>query len=203
MVALTLQNSNHKILVVGAIYDKIDKLQNAMSIKDNYDFVIINGNICYPNDDLNKLKERIKVIDNYLLSGKVIYNVGQFDLQFMNKLDDNDELKKWIKDKPNVIMINFQNQSSIIIVNGGITPETNKTDLFDNLEISFVSYLNKTSWHKLYGGGLGYVISNNPLTQKEPQFYNYSAQIGNIYGENTQVYAQEADQFGLKKTILL
>lgn len=203
MVALTLQNSNHKILIVGAIYDKIDKLKNAISLKDNYDFIIINGNLCYPNDDLNQVRDRVKIMDDYLSSGRIIYNVGQYDLQLMAKLDDNDELKEWIKNKPNIILINFTNQTSMIVTGGGVSPQMSKPDLYDNLETSFISYIQEEPWHKLYGGGMGYVISNNPLTQKEPQFYHYSAQIGNVYSEMVQIYAQEADQFGLKKTILL
>lgn len=203
MVALTLENSNHKILVVGSIYDKIDKLKNAISLKDNYDLIIINGNACYPNDNLNMVRDRVELIDQYLQTGKIIYNVGQFDLHLINKLEENDPLKKWIEERPNIILISFQNQSSLIVTSGGLTPQINKKNLYDNLELSFVSYIQNEPWHKLYGGSLGYVISNNPLTKKEPQFYNYSAQIGNIYYELTQVYAQEADQFGLKKTILL
>lgn len=203
MVALTLSNSNHKILIIGPIYDKIDKLQRAISLKDNYDLLIFNGNLCYPNDDLNLVKDRIRLMDQHLQTGKIIYNIGQFDLQLMNKLEDNNPLKEWIKERPNVILINFQNQTSLIITGGGLTPKIVKKDLYDNLELTFVSYIQNESWHKLYGGNLGYVISNNPLTKKEPQFYNYSAQIGNFYDKEVQVYAQEADQFGLKKTILL
>lgn len=202
MTALILQNSNHNILVIGSIYDRMDALENAFNLKDNYDLLIINGNVCYPNN-LEDINNRIKTIDKYLKTGKCIYNVGQFDLQFSNKLDDNNEIKKWINNKSNVIIINFINQSSIIILGGGITTETSRNNLYDNLEVSFVSKINNVPWHKLYGGGLGYIISNNPLTNEPPQFYNYSAQIGNYYSNNLNVYAQEINQFGLKKTILL
>jgi hypothetical protein len=80
----------------------------------------------------------------------------------------------------------------------------NREKLLDNLETSFVSLINGQIWHNLYGGGYGYIISNNPLTQQSPKFYNFSMQMGNIYnGSETKVYAQEIDQFGLKDTISL
>lgn len=203
MVALILHNSNHKILVVGPIYDRIDKLQNALKLKNNYDLIIINGNICYPDNNLEKVKQRIEIIDEYLNSEKCIYNVGSLDLQLLSKLEENNDITKWIIKKSNVIIVNFQNQSSIVILGGGITPQMSKKDLYDNLEVSFISNIDKIPWHKLYGGNFGYIISNNPLTKNPPQFYNYSAQIGNHYSDNVNVYAQEIDQFGLKKTILL
>jgi len=105
--------------------------------------------------------------------------------------------------KPNVIIINFVSQSSLIVTCGGVLPKMTKSQLSDNLETSFISNIENKPWHKFYGGGYGYIISNNPLTDKEPAFYNYSAQIGNVYSKSCQVYAQEVDQFGLKKTILL
>lgn len=199
MVALTLQNSNHRILVVGPIYDKLDKLERAIDLSKYYDLTIFNGNICYPFEGA---ENRIEILDNYLKSEKIIYNVGNYDLQFLNRTEK-ENIKEWIMSKPNTILISFENQSSMIITCGGISPTMKRTDLYDNLEISFISLIQNKPWHNLYGGGYGYIISNNPLTLSPPQFYNYSAQIGNSYGPETQVYAQEADQYGLKKTILL
>jgi len=118
-------------------------------------------------------------------------------------INSNDPIHKWLSTKSNIVMINFTNQSSLIITGGGIVPNMTKSDLHNNIETSFVSTINEKPWHQTYGGGYGYIISNNPLTTKEPQFYHYSAQIGNSHNENTQVYAQEVDQFGLKRTILL
>jgi predicted phosphodiesterase len=198
MVALTLQNSSHKILVVGPIYDKLDKLERVEKLSSFYDLVILNGNICYPFDGA---EERIKYLSNYL-SGKIIYNAGNYDLQLMQQTTS-EKIKEWINNKPNVILIGFKNQTSIIITSGGLSPQMTKKDLYNNLETSFISNIDNKPWHVLYGGGYGYVISNNPLSLAAPHFYNYSAQIGNSYGPENQVYAQEIDQYGLKDTILL
>lgn len=204
MTALTINNSSHKILVVGPIYDRLDKLQATEKLMDNYDYIVFNGNLCYPCYDLDKIKQRIDVMNSLIESGKIIYNLGNHDLWLMNDLkSSNSIVKSWLESKPNVTIFNFVNQTSLIITCGGLVPKMNKQDLNDNLEISFVSRLDNKPWHNFYGGGFGYVISNNPLTGCPPTFYNFSAQIGNLYSSEVKVYAQEADQYGLKKTILL
>lgn len=91
----------------------------------------------------------------------------------------------------------------MIVTGGGILPSMNRDVLIDNLETSFVSNIDQVPWHKKYTGLIGYVISNNPLTSQKPKFYPFSAQIGNVYSEKVQVYAQEAEVYGLKRTILL
>lgn len=206
MPALTLQNSNHKILVVGPLYDQIKKLEVIENIADKYDIIIFNGNLCYPNNNLLEIEDRIEKIDKYLKTGKFIYNLGNYDLLLLKQLEienKQEKIENWLKNKPNVVIINFESQSSLIVTCGGILPKMTKADLYNNLETSFISKVNDKIWHYLYGGSYGYIISNNPLTDNYPSFYNYSAQIGNKYSENVKVYAQEVDQYGLKKTILL
>jgi len=89
------------------------------------------------------------------------------------------------------------------VLAGHLIQNMNNLKLENNIETSFISTINGQSWHKSYHGIYGYVVSNSPLTFEKPQFYNYSAQIGNDYGINTNVYAQEIESTGLKKTILL
>lgn len=205
MTALTFNNSNHKILIVGPVYDRLDKLKNAASLIDKYDFIIFNGNLCYPHDNLFLVQDRIDIM-NYLISTKkVIYNLGNYDYQLINELspDANPYIRNWLESKPNVVIFNFISQTSLIITCGGVLPKISKKDLNDNLEVSFISKIDKKPWQEFYGGGYGYIVSNNPLTSNPPEFYNFSAQIGNVYSPNVNVFAQEADQFGLKKTILL
>lgn len=204
MSARHINNYNNKALVVGPIYNKLDKLKNALDLSKNYDLTIFNGNLCYPFDDLVEVQSRIDILDPFIKSNKVLYNLGNYDFKLINLLSEKQcTIKDWLIDKPNVIIIDFVNQSSIIITCGGVLPKNTKSDLNDNLETSFISNINNTPWHNFYGGGYGYIISNNPLTDKHPSFYNYSAQIGNVHSEFCQVYAQEIDQFGLKRTILL
>ena len=207
MTAHIVSKNVNKVLVIGPVYDKIEKLNRVSTMIPNYDYVIFNGGLTYPNDDLSQVKQRIEQMNRLTKTGKVIYNLDAHDLQLAETLHTNpneNKLLNWIWSKPNVVIIQFtKTQSTTIVTGGGVTPKMNRSVLMDNLETSFISKIKGVSWHKTYGGTYGYIISNNPLTFKEPQFHSFSAQIGNAYGAETQVYAQEVDGFGLKKTILL
>jgi hypothetical protein len=205
MVAYAVKNFSQKILVVGSIYDRIELLQNNQKLLDEHDLIIINGNICYPNDKLARIENNIDVVNDLMKSGKMIYNLGNQDLLLMKELEEtnrNFNIVKWLKSKSNVIMIEFVSQYNLIITNGGITPKMKKNDLYDNLETSFVSNIENKPWHHWYGGGYGYVISNNPLTQMEPKFYNFSLQLGNEYSSKN-TFAIQIGQYGVGQTFLL
>lgn len=200
MVALTVKNFTKKILVVGSFYDKIEILQTYQNLWDQHDLIIFNGNLCYPNDNLELVERRIEKMDNLLQTGKFIYNLGNQDLMLMKRLSDNSKytaIINWLKNKSNVIIIDFLNQSSLIITNGGVTPEMKRTDLYNNIETSFVSFVDNKSWHQQYGGNYGYIISNNPLTHDPPKLYNFSIQLGNIYSDKSQIYAVQIEQHGI------
>lgn len=203
MAAITVKNFSGKILIIGPIYDKIDKLQRALTLINHYDLVIFNGNLCYPNNNIAEVKERIELINQYLIPNKVLYNLGNYDLILIKETNDA-EIKNWLESKSNVIFVEFMRGSYLIVTSGGVTPTIKgREDLTNNIETSFVSNINDKSWHNLYKGQYGYIVSNNPLTLEPPHFYNFSAQIGNVYGNGTQVYAQEVTENGLQQTILL
>ena len=206
MSCLIFHKNLNKVLVIGPIYDKLEKLKRAGNLIDNYDLTIFNGSLCYPYDNLDEVEKRIELMDELIKTGKVVYNLSNYDLELSNVLFEKDQrpkIRNWIKDKPNVVIIEFKSQSNYIVTSGGMNPRFNRESLLDNIETSFISNINGVPWHKTYSGLYGYVISNNPLTDQEPQFHNYSAQIGNAYNSETQVYAQEVEPFGLKRTILL
>lgn len=202
MTARVLNKNINKILVIGPIYDNISKIQHISNINHNYDIVIFNGSLCYPNNDLEQVRKRISIMNNLLSSNKYIYNVSDYDLLLAYDLNNDNksiDITNWIWSNPNIVIVDFeQTQSTIIITSGGISPKMNRESIMNNLEVSFINDIN---CHKHYGGMQGYFISNNPLTNDAPKFYNFSAQIGNHYGND--VYAQEVDGFGLKRTILL
>lgn len=193
MTAFILPQPFKKILVVGPINDKLSKIKSMTPL---YDWIILNGGLFF---QINNLNNNIEQMNELMKSGKIIYNIGKQDLLLLSNLEFNDPVSQWIRACPNIVFADYISRS-VIIVDGGI-PNTIKTrnDLLNNLEISFVSQINKNPWHKSYGGGLGYIISNNPLTSKSPQFYNYSMQLGT----ESDVYAQEVNDMGLKQTILL
>jgi hypothetical protein len=207
MTAYILSKNMNKVLVIGPIYDKIEKLSNVSNMVSSYDQIIFNGGLCYPYANPLEVKDRLAQMDKLTKTKKVIYNIDAHDLMCAKECYTKKEytnIVNWIWSKPNVIIINFiKQQTTTIITGGGISLKMNHHSLTDNLETSFISKINGISWHQLYGGMSGYIISNNPLTLKPPQFHRFSAQIGNVYGPETRVYAQELDGLGLKNTILL
>lgn len=198
---------DQKILVVGPIYDQIDKVSNRINWISQHGIIIFNGNLTYPHDDLSQVRERIKIMDDWIQSGKVLYNVGDQDLILMKKLWDAREapdIQAWLRGRSNVVMINFaKTQSNLIVTAGGVTPQMRLADLQDNLETSFVTRIGGRPWHELYGGGLGYIVANNPLTESQPKYYNFSLQIGNAYSPNVKIYAAHIQSLGVKEIICL
>lgn len=203
MAARHIICDNQKILIISAIYDKIEKLEIISTLIKNYQYIILLGNICYPFNNLQLVEKRINKLQKYLDKyPNLIYILGNYDLDLWSKLK-NHEISNWILSKPNVGIFNFPSQSNIVATSGGIPENLTKKQLNNNLEISFVSNLEGKPWQEIYGGNLGYVISNNPISHQNPRFFNYAAAIGQIYDENHQVWAQEADQYGLKKTFII
>jgi len=197
MTARTIEKFSQKALVVGPIYDRIEILDNNQEIWEQYPLIIFNGNICYPNDNLDEVKKRIDLMEDFIQTqkGQVIYNLGNLDLLLIKHLDasrEHHDLLQWLQSKGNVVFVKFLNQPELIVTSGGVTPNMGRADLQDNLETSFVSKVKDAPWHRWYGGGYGYIVSNNPLTFEEPQFWNFSLQLGQIYCEKTQVYAVNA-----------
>jgi hypothetical protein len=201
MSAIQFHNFDERILVVGPVYDRLDKLEKILNMAPDYGLVIINGNLTFPCDNLDEVQKRIDFIDKHL-SKNIIYNMGNYDFNLLIK-DIPDKMRKWFDYKSNVVMVHFSGQTMLIVTGGGILPTMTKFSIMNNLETSFIANVEGKPWHQSYGGGYGYIISNNPLTDMPPVFYNFSAQIGNHYSTDVQVYAQEVDKYGLKKTILV
>lgn len=203
MISQITLKPTQKLLVVGPVYDRLHKLLQVESMFSQYDWIIFNSGLCFPNNDLSEVKKRIEIMDQYLATGKVIYNAGRQDYLLFAKLEESEAiLKRWIRSRPNVVLAEYHSRS-IFIVDGGIPEKiVGRSELGDNLEVSFISNIRNKPWHQSYNGRLGYVISNNPLTLGRPQYYNYSMQLGNQC-EDGSLYAQEVWERGLKRTILL
>lgn len=193
---------NHKVLVIGSIYDRLDKLEKILELCKIYKLIILNGNLCYPFTNIVDIENRIKYITNILPSHKVIYNIGNYDLLSSIQCPTSTILSNWITVNPNVVILEFYNQTTTIITNGGITPHMTKNDLISGVETTFVSNIEGQPWHNKYYGQYGYIISNNPLSLFKPKFYPFSLQMGSLYCQN-MIYGQEVDMTGLKNTILL
>lgn len=206
MTALIIKKPIDKALVIGPLYDKIEKLERVREYSTDHQLIVFNGNLCYPFDDLSKVEYRLDKMNELLQDSRVIYNMGNYDYQLLDKLRDNPQYQKihdWLATRCNVVIATMKSGSNLVITCGGITPQMSKHDLLNNLEISFISKINQVSWHHQYGGGIGYIISNNPLTQERPRFYNFSAQIGNSYQDKSETYIIEVGNNGLKSIFCL
>jgi hypothetical protein len=201
MTLLTLPKSIQNLLIVGPIYHKLDKLKIIERKLPLYDWIIINDSITCAGDNISSIKSQIAVMDQLLAGNKVIYNVGKMDLMTatkMNFLDrDQFQIAHWIRTKSNVVRVNFADSFQLLVMSGGFCSNINSyQQLNDNLEVSFIIHP-----HQIYTGGLGYVVSNLPLTKSKPSYHNYSAQIGNTV--DGEVYALEVNRNGVQKSILL
>jgi hypothetical protein len=202
MSSIFLPKMSGKILVVGPIYDKIEKLAVVEKMIPQYNTIIFNSGLCYPSDDLSQVSHRISEMQKLMDHHKVIYLAGRSDYLLLETLDDT-LISNWIRMRPNIALAAFPTRT-VLITDGGLPPTVKSSkDLNNNLEISFISKIKESPWHQSYNGGLGYVVSNNPLTNEYPKYYSYSMQIGNSYSPESKVYAQEITEMGLKQTILL
>lgn len=202
MPGLILPQPFQKILVVGPLYDKIEKLSRLDEIASEYDWIIFNGGLCYPSNDIEQVKERIEKMKEFIGKHKAAYVVGRLDYLLLTKTKDKD-IEKWVSESFNIILADFSTRG-VVITDGGIPDSVFKrADMSNCLEASFLSRVNGKPWHDTYNGRMGYVISNNPLTDKHPKYHRYSMQLGNSYGPENAVYAVEVDEIGLKKTIVL
>jgi hypothetical protein len=201
MPAILISKSFKKILIIGPIYDKIDKLSVISDMASNYDCIIFNGGICFPGEE-EQVKKRIDKMKQFIDTYKSIYIAGRTDYLFANKTK-NKEIYDWINSCSNIGIFEFPTRF-VLVMDGGIPNNIYvRSQLYDNLEVSFVSKIDNKPWHEIYDGSVGYVISNNPLTSGPPQYYNHSMRLGNFYNSNAPIYAQEADEIGLKRIILI
>jgi len=173
------------------MHDHEKVLAYANDMAKNYDLIVFNGGLCQKN-----VGERISAMQEFLAGHKAIYIAGRIDY-----CSANEEASSWINQQCNVAMFEFQ-MRKLLVMDGGIPKTTqSKSQLFDNLELSFVSTIDAKPWHQSYNGRFGYVISNNLMTDDLPQYHTYSMQIGCKTDERT--YAQEVDEIGLKQLFLI
>lgn len=201
MALLTLPKTLQNVLVVGPIYNRLDKLKELEKMLPEFDWIIINDHISSDHYNHHTVESSIKHRDQLLSTGKVVCNIGGVDLLYASKLDVSDPLQfkieNWLRSQPNVVLMDFGGSFQCLVVDGGIPSHITKLkQLTDNIEVSFAPHP-----HQTYSGGLGYVISNTPLTPWAPKFYPYSVQLGNVPAG--QVYAFKIDRNGIRRTILV
>lgn len=195
MTATTLHNFSGQLLIVGPLYNNLEKLSQVEDLANQYDHVIINSGLLFPS--MNQVEERIARIQETLEDSKITYLIGRQDLTLWSQLEAQSETAKWIINRPNVAIVKWEAGYQVIVVDGGLTNKVSTLDdLTDNLETSFV-----IDWHQQYNGKMGFVVSNKPLTTVKPKPYRFSLQIGNL--PNCSTYGIVLDQYGLNRTISL
>lgn len=203
MVAITIPNPIKNILIIGNCAGKTDKLIRAQTLISNYDLTVLLGGVYYKWQKRQEVEQNIDLVEECIATGKFCYCVSDDDLMLTEGLleEMSSRMISFYEKTSHLVEASFSNGNKIIATNGGITPTMSRAKLDKDIECVFVHQVNKKAWHELYDGRLGYVVSNLPSSENEPQFYNYSARIGTTNSD--KVYAQEADQFGLKRTIVL
>lgn len=196
------------LLVISPLYDKLDKLLILESmIKDNHIIVLL-GDSCFPYTKHNEVPPRINQIKLFMENKDAHYVLGDKDLIFMQKtaLTHEDNFQ-WLGEQPSAIRFMFDNQTSALIVHGGILPKhTTWGELNTDLEVSFIKNIpnSNKNWHEIYNGRFGYCLSSHPANQENMiQKYNHSVSLDTSAHETDRVAVQEFSEKGLGQTFYI
>ena len=198
MAAKILSKIKKNILVVGSMYDNLNIISDIDS--SNYEWIIFNGNICFPNTNIDTVIKRVEKFEQIKPTNS-IYVAGGRDLELLSvllKSGTNYDLAKWIMTKPYMVCAEFTGTKTLIM-DGGITPKMKSiSNVADNLEICFVSTIRNKPWSDFYRGTMGNIISNNPTESGNPKFLGYAAHIGLPYSDKT-ILALEVNKRGIAR----
>lgn len=188
--------SNKKIYVTGPIYDQLDQLKLFISEQSRDTLFIINGGICYPNNDINiRIDELIELQKKYDI--KFIMGDKEYKHLLKKRQDlEFDFYHSWLESQAKACRITFTNQSKITIING------NMPELIENKREHVLCFNFQNDWHLTYNGRLGYVISNYPSCKDNIILYDFSCSIGTKY-QDKMLIVQEINYKGLGETFLL
>lgn len=166
--------TKESIYVVGGLYDNLPKIKQFIKTCDKSSLFIINGNICY-----NNVEKNINELNELSAEYNLYYVLSDNDLKYQKNLYENNnynDIYHWINEQAYACYLTFSNQSSILVLNGGLPDEYNSINTIeDDVRLCLI----KNNWHDKYDGSLGYVMSNNPPRQgTQLNLYNYSCGFG-------------------------
>lgn len=199
---------NKSLLVVGPLYNKLDKLYALTQLLSEDKVIVFIGDICFPYEKYSDIPPRINVIREFIEGKDAHYILGDKDLTYMQKtFSSNVEGHDWLALQPVAVRFMFENQSSALILHGGILPtHTTWGELTDDLEISFITNVPsiKKPWHKLYNGRFGYVISSHPAnSENNVENYKHSTSLDTNAHQTDKVAVQEFTEKGLGQTFYI
>lgn len=190
-----IELKNETLLIVGPIYDKIEKLNEIDKLYDKNKIIVFLGDICFPGTSA-EITERIKILNEFMEKHNSYYIVGDKDLIFnKNPLSSNNLINENLL----ALKCNFDNNSMLLLLHGGVLNHT--LEKINDIEIAFITdnpEINKP-WHISYNGRLGYIISSH-CYDSEVKHYNFSSSLDTKAYETNILAIQEFDKNGLGKT---
>jgi hypothetical protein len=197
---------NKKIYVCGSV-KSFESLESAINNFKNSIF-IINGGACR-GENFEEIEERINNLSSLMEKYSIFYNSGPEDLFYLKSLRDKllfNSIYKWISKQNFITKIDFSNQTTILVIAGGINSinsEKNFGKSIEDLNLNIDTCLfEDSSWHNLYSGQLGFVVSSQPsLKDPQPSIYKYSCSIG--YAHPSKSILQEINSQGLGESLII
>ncbi len=205
MVGKTLEIGNQELLVIGPLYNKVDKLP-LLEKHAKGRLVVFLGDIGYPCVTFNDVSERLKAVRGFIDGKRAFYILGDKDLSYMKKVyGSNADTYDWMSLQRKALRFSFANNSNVLVVHGGVLP-THKTwnEVQNDVESAFVSYLKdtETTWHHSYDGRFGYVISSHTYAgDPTVKIYNHSMSLDTECHQTDILAAQIVGPDGLGETL--
>jgi len=198
MACLQLNLNSGNLLILGPIYDNIDKLYDLDTNK--YDLIIVNGNAFDPKLSENEIKNRINRIRKI---PKLVYVVGKSDILTIQSINENNLITElnWLLTRPTALHQKFKNGFRITVVSGGVHPDNKLIKDLNNLNVTIIDNINNKKWCNYYNGRFGRVICNSN-SEDEVKFHDFCCHLG-LANQKDLLYAQEISENGIGKTILL
>lgn len=196
------------LLVVGPLYNKMDKLFALTPLIKEDSIVVFLGDIAYPFNKFSDVPPRIETIKTFMEGKDCHYVLGDKDLIYMQKtFSSSADTHEWLSKQSTAIRFMFDNGTSVLAVHGGILPRhTTWGEVNSDLEISFITEVTsiKKSWHKLYNGRFGYVVSSH-LANKDNkvEIHKHSISLDTNAHESDVVAVQEFTKNGLGQTFYI
>lgn len=189
----------NNVVIVAPIYNKIDKLVKIENIISKNTILILNGDVCYPYENIQEIENRIKTLNAFIEKYSAYYLIGNKDLLCLSDNKYNNFIKKWIDKQKLTLTIKFNNNTITTILHGGITESMKSFEDLNNLEVCFVNKIDNRLWHESYNGRFGDIISSNPNSKDGIKFFNHSISLDNLSYETDKLSIIEYDKFGQLK----
>lgn len=196
------------LLVVGPLYNKLEKLYAIGPLVKDNSIVVLLGDICFPYEKYSEVPSRIEQVKLFMEGKDAHYVLGDKDLVYMQKtFATHADTHDWLAVQPLAVRFVFENQTSALVTHGGILPRhTTWGEISDDLEIAFITNvptINKP-WHRVYNGRFGYVLSSHPATKEnEAVKYEHSISLDTNAHETDKVVVQEFTEKGLGETFYI